>query len=199
MNENEVKPAEQSATNPFDTSREEEELNSLKAELEQARASIEKDFATHMSNLSDEAMEELFLSDKVAFYEAVLKEQNAFLEKNINSKIAKANELEKSIGQKKNFAAIDEARKAFETAHPDAKVSVDELLAFYEKEIPPNIAEQLSKLDPLSFFEELYALYQSVKNPNEQENQQLPKALNGVSSDTSNISSGMSNSYFDRL
>lgn len=67
--------------NPFDTTAEENELNALNAELEQARASLEGDFAKYAAENTSAELEELFFENKEEFFKAILEMQNTFLSK----------------------------------------------------------------------------------------------------------------------
>ena len=68
--ENEQVAAAGEPQNPFDTSAEQGELDAINAELEQARASIESDFAKFAAANTTPEMEEQFFEDKEAFYAA---------------------------------------------------------------------------------------------------------------------------------
>lgn len=188
--------------NPFDTSAEESELNALQAELEQAQASIESDFAKQMADNTTPEMEELFFEDKEAFYKQILEAQNAYLAENITPKIERRDALSSDISQKKQFGSIDAALNAFKEKYPDA--DADALMAFFQNEIPPQVQQELQALPPERFFEEVYALYQAVKNGGggnvEGENaEQLPRQINGVPNSSNEVRQGSADLPFTRI
>lgn len=158
---------------------EEDELAAVEAELEQARASIEKDFAAYMANKTDEQMEELFFENKTAFYEAILQEQNVFLQSTIEPKMQRAEALRGDINQKKQFQALEEAKAAFLQSHPDA--DIENLMQFYLNELPPRVAKELEALFPsLEFFEKVYELMNAQGGGEvRQEEQSLPTQIQG--------------------
>ncbi len=194
------KMPEQNTNNPFDTREDELALMGIEKELAQARESIESNFAKHAAQNTDEKLEELFFSDKEAFYLQVLQMQNAFLEDQFGSKLKQEEELKGRISQKKAFGSIDEAANAFQQAHPEA--NVNELMQFYSEEVPSKIQLMLDKLDPNQFFDELYKIYQSVQGTPTQQGQapqQLPRELKGAPSQAGTEGQNNSNLPFERL
>lgn len=201
---------EQGATNPFDISAEESELKALQAEIEQARASLETDFAKFEAEkfASDQAFQELIFENAEAFFAQILQDQNAYLAQNFTPKVERAEQLNADIAQKQQFGAIDAAAKAFMQNHPEA--DINELMRFFSEELPPKVQNELQSLPPEQFFEELFALYEQVKNgaganaqqaepePAQQEN--LPQQIQGVPTQSSQAQSGgYSENAFDRL
>lgn len=187
--------------NPFDISAEESELNALKAEIEQAQASLETDFAKFEAEKfnADADFQELVFEKPEEFFKQVLQDQNAFLAEKITPKVERAEQLNADISQKRQFGAIDKALNAFKEAHPD--VNVDEMMNFFVNEVPPQIQTELQKLPPEQFFEEVLAFYQQVKNgasgenaqnagvaPTQEEN--LPQQIQGVPTEASQVQGG---------
>lgn len=157
---------------------EEDELSAIEAELEQARASIEKDFAAYMANKTDEQMEELFFENKIAFYEAILQEQNAFLQSTIEPKMQRAQALRGDIAQKKQFQALEQAKEAFLQNHPDA--DIESLMQFYLNDLPPRVAKELEALFPsLEFFERVFELMNASNPSEETQEEKLPQQIQG--------------------
>lgn len=196
------------AQNPFDISAEESELNALNAELEQAQASLEADFAKVEAEKfsNDTAFQELVFEQPEAFFQQVLQDQNAFLAEKITPKVERANQLNADISQKKQFGAIDAALKTFQAAHPD--VNVDELMNFFVNQLPPEIQNQLQSLPPEQFFEELLALFEKVQNGAGGANAQnsgvvptqedLPQQIQGVPTEATQVQGGSRESYLSR-
>lgn len=186
-----------SQQNPFDTSAEEAELNALQAELQQAQASIERDFAKQMAADTTPELEELFFDDKEAFYLQILQAQNAFLTENITPKVERSKALSADISQKKQFSSIDAALKAFKQKYPE--VDTDALMAFFQNEVPSQVQQELQQLPPERFFEELYKLYQAVKSGGGQQNETLPQQIEGVPSTTNEARRDNSELPFARI
>jgi hypothetical protein len=193
--------AGQEAANPFDTSAEESELQALQAEITQAQASLEGDFAKYWAENNDTPeTDELYFEDKEAFMKKVLQDQNAYLDERLRPKIQRANELGADISQKQQFGAIDSAVKAFKEKHPD--VDENELMKFFNEQIPPEVQAQLQQLPPEQFFEELLALYNGVTGgagEQAQGEEQLPQQINGVAS-SEGVANGVSGENpFERM
>ncbi|KAA6234356.1 hypothetical protein FMM56_00965 [Campylobacter sp. LR264d] len=167
--------------NEFDDREEQLELAALQKELEQAGASIEKDFASYMAKNTTSELEELFFENKEAFYMQILQNQNIFLEENINPKLARSKELEGKISEKKSLSNIQAAAQNFLQSHPD--VDINDLMRFFIEELGAKVKTQIESLPPEQFFEALYELYKRA-NKEEVINEPLPKKLSGVPSDT---------------
>lgn len=168
--------------NPYATDEEEAALAALEQEIAQSEESLESDFADFAASRVDEKLEELFFEDKKAFFQAILKMQNEFLQ-NLRDKQSQANNLRGDIAMKKSFASIEEAGAAFEAAHPE--VSVDVLLDFYANDLSPRVKTQLDKLEPQAFFEALFSEWQKAQGGT-QEQEKLPQQLNGNNQELNN-------------
>ncbi|ARJ55917.1 hypothetical protein [Campylobacter cuniculorum] len=176
---------------PFSTQEDEAALKALESEIAQASQSLESDFAKFASGKIDERMEELFFENKEEFFKQVLQWQNEFLG-DYRSKIQKRDALNNDIQIKKSFSAIEAAQKAFEEAHPD--VDVEELLDFYQQDLPPRLKNELDKAKPQDFFELLLEYFSKAsdraQNAEKQEQTGLPKRLEGTSSGVQENDSG---------
>ena len=175
---------------PYDYTSEETELEAISKELEQAQASIEGDVAKSIAQKITPEMEELIFEDKEAFILEVFKLQNAYLEENINPKVARAKELQEGISKKQAMQGIGIAQEAFLQKHPE--VDVNALMEFFLS-LPPQDQERLGSLDPNNFFEELYVIYQNKNSKNKEgegESEGLPKQLNGVGNNSALSKSG---------
>lgn len=160
---------------PYSYDAEEKELEAISKELEQAQASIEGDVAKDIATKITPELEELFFDDKEAFLLEIFKLQNTYLEENINPKVARAKELEGSIGQKQAMQGISIAQEKFAQAHPE--VDINEMMEFFLS-LPPQEQQRLGQLQPDAFFEELYKLF--TKTNGESESTHLPTQLQGV-------------------
>ncbi len=168
------------------------ELETLKREIAQAEASLENDFAKHMAEKTDEKLEDLFFNNKVDFYRSVLVEQNDFLNDHISKKINKAVALSEEIENSKKSQEIEEAKAKFLEKHKDENIDFDELVDFYNEELPQKYKREIDKLDGVQFFQSIYDLFQAAQGENMQEGKayareeerNLPKEVkgNGVSS-----------------
>lgn len=186
--------------NPFDTTAEENELNALNAELEQARASLEGDFAKYAAENTSAELEELFFENKEEFFKAILEMQNTFLSEGIGAKEARASQLTTDINQKKQFSQIEVAKNAFEAKHPE--ISVETLLQFYQEALPPKIVSQLDALQPEQFFEELYNIYKAMNGEGETKQEQgekLPQQISGTPQSSEAANGAGSELPFQRL
>nr|WP_156535531.1 Coiled-coil domain-containing protein [Helicobacter pylori] len=168
------------------------ELETLKREIAQAEASLENDFAKHMAEKTDEKLEDLFFSNKVDFYRSVLVEQNDFLNDHVSKKVNKALALSEEIENSKKSQEIEEAKAKFLEKHKDENIDFNELMDFYEEELPQKYRREIDKLDGVQFFQSIYDLFkvaqgenmQEEKKANAREEESLPKEVkgNGVSS-----------------
>ncbi|MGN8368022.1 Coiled-coil domain-containing protein [Helicobacter pylori] len=168
------------------------ELETLKREIAQAEASLENDFAKHMAEKTDEKLEDLFFNNKVDFYRSVLVEQNDFLNSNISKKINKAVALSEEIENSKKSQEIEEAKAKFLEKHKDENIDFNELVDFYNEELPQKYKREIDKLDGVQFFQSIYDLFKAAQGENMQEGKayareeerNLPKEVkgNGVSS-----------------
>lgn len=195
-------PADTAAQNPFDTSAEQGELDALTAELEQARASIEGDFAKFAAANTTPELEEQFFEDKEAFYKAILEMQNAYLAENITPKAQRAATLQGDIAQKQQFGAIDAAVKGFQQAHPD--VDVNQLMEWFLANVPPQVQQEIQALPPEQMFEEIYNLFTMQGQGGEQGQEgggeeNLPQQIQGVPSNAEQLGGSRGGSYVTRL
>ncbi|ANT42646.1 hypothetical protein [Helicobacter phage FrB41M] len=168
------------------------ELETLKREIAQAEASLENDFAKHMAEKTDEKLEDLFFNNKVDFYRFILVEQNDFLNDHISKKINKAVALNEEIENSKKSQEIEEAKAKFLEKHKGENIDFNELVDFYNEELPQKYKREIDKLDGVQFFQSIYDLFKATQGENMQEGKayareeerNLPKEVkgNGVSS-----------------
>ncbi|GAA8361614.1 hypothetical protein HpDR37_28540 [Helicobacter pylori] len=168
------------------------ELETLKREIAQAEASLENDFAKHMAEKTDEKLEDLFFNNKVDFYRSVLVEQNDFLNDHVSKKVNKALALSEEIENSKKSQEIEEAKAKFLEKHKDENIDFNELMDFYDEELPQKYRREIDKLDGVQFFQSIYDLFKVAQGENMQEEnkanareeESLPKEVkgNGVSS-----------------
>ncbi len=89
------------------------ELETLKREIAQAEASLERDFIKHMVDKTNEKVEDLFFSDKPEFYRFVFTEQNNYLREKLTDKVSKAMSLSDEIQRDKDAEEIDGSLRNF--------------------------------------------------------------------------------------
>ncbi|WQT44021.1 Coiled-coil domain-containing protein [Helicobacter pylori] len=164
------------------------ELETLKREIAQAEASLEQDFIKHMVDKTNEKVEDLFFSNKPEFYRFVFTEQNNYLREKLTDKVSKAMDLSDEIQRDKDAEEIERDKQAFLKKHPEA--DFNELLDFYNEEIPNRIKKEIDKLDGVAFFEAVLDYFNAInakeeepKKENKEEEKELPKEAlgNGVS------------------
>ncbi|UOR83737.1 Coiled-coil domain-containing protein [Helicobacter pylori] len=164
------------------------ELETLKREIAQAEASLEQDFIKHMVDKTNEKVEDLFFSDKPEFYRFVFTEQNNYLREKLTDKVSKAMVLSDEIQRDKDAEEIEKDKQAFLNKHPE--VDFNQLLEFYEEELPKRIKTQIDKLEGVAFFEAVLDYFNAInakeeepKKENQEEERPLPKEAlgNGVS------------------
>lgn len=173
---------ESAQENPFDTSKQEQELTAIEAELEQARQSIEGDFAKFAAQSITPEDEDLFFDKREEFFKKVLQMQNDYLESNITPKAERAQTLRGEINNKKTAQGFDKALQEFTQKYPD--VNVEELLGVLEQ-CPPDVIEKLKALPPLQMLETLLAIQKELQGSSQEASASeptLPKQLQGVSS-----------------
>lgn len=167
----------------FDTSKDIEELQGLQKELADIEASVESDFAKYISEVTnnDASFEEMFFSDREAFFKRVIEEQNKFVQNLVEPRLQRANELQTNIQGKNELANIENIKQKFQSEHPD--VDVGELIKFFVEELPAKVQEQI-KVQPIEeFFNIVYELYsQQYQEPQEEEQiqEELPEQTQGV-------------------
>ncbi len=166
------------------------ELETLKREIAQSEASLESDFAKHMAEKTDEKLEDLFFNNKADFYKFVLKEQNDFLNERVTKKLDKAIALNEEIETSKKKEEVEKAKAEFLEQHKDENIDFNELVDFYNEELPQKYKREIDKLEGAAFFQAIYDLFKAsqgedkeAKEANEEE-RSLPKEVqgNGVSS-----------------
>lgn len=165
----------QQPVNPFDTSGQESELSQLQGELEQSTSAIDNNFAEYYAENMPDEVEELFFEDKVQFLLEVEKAKQSFIEEKIAPLQQRASELEQSIAQNKQGAAIWEAQTKFSKAYPDA--DLDSLLKFYNEELSPKQKQSLeTEGDLFKAYEKVYHYMQGGSNEDERPSKRnLPK------------------------
>lgn len=199
--ENEQVAAAGEPQNPFDTSAEQGELDAINAELEQARASIESDFAKFAAANTTPEMEEQFFEDKEAFYATILQMQNEYLAQNITPKAERAAALQSDITQKQQFGAIDAAVKVFQQNHPD--VDLNQLMQWFSQAVPPQIQQEIQALPPEQMFEEILKLFEMQQGQGQGQGgegeENLPQQIQGVPSNAEQLGGSRGGSYVTRL
>ncbi|GAA9279068.1 hypothetical protein TH0225_06460 [Helicobacter pylori] len=164
------------------------ELETLKREIAQAEASLEQDFIKHMVDKTNEKVEDLFFSNKPEFYRFVFTEQNNYLKERLTDKVGRAMDLSDEIQNAKDAEEIEKDKEAFLKKHPE--VDFNELLEFYNEEIPNRLKKQIDKLEGVAFFEAILNYFNAVfakeeepKSEEKEEESKLPKEAlgNGVS------------------
>ncbi|MGL2391963.1 Coiled-coil domain-containing protein [Helicobacter pylori] len=163
------------------------ELETLKREIAQAEASLEQDFIKHMVDKTNEKAEDLFFSNKPEFYRFVFTEQNNYLREKLTDKVGRAMDLSDEIQRDRENEEIEKDKEAFLKKHPE--VDFNELLDFYNEEVPNRIKKQIDKLEGEAFFEAILDYLNAVMAKQEEsksekeEESKLPKEVlgNGVS------------------
>ncbi|WRB33737.1 Coiled-coil domain-containing protein [Helicobacter pylori] len=171
------------------------ELETLKREIMQAEASLEQDFIKHMVDKTNEKVEDLFFSNKPEFYRFIFTEQNNYLREKLTDKVSKAMALSDEIQSDKDAEEIEKDKEAFLKKHPN--IDFNELLDFYNEELPQKFKIEIDKLDGVQFFQAIYDFFKAAQGENIQEEgkayareeeRNLPKEVlgNGVSSSGAN-------------
>ncbi|MGL2397815.1 Coiled-coil domain-containing protein [Helicobacter pylori] len=163
------------------------ELETLKREIAQAEASLEQDFIKHMVDKTNEKVEDLFFSNKPEFYRFVFTEQNNYLREKLTDKVGRAMDLSDEIQRDRENEEIEKDKEAFLKKHPE--VDFNELLDFYNEEVPNRLKKQIDKLEGEAFFEAILDYLNAVMAKQEEsksekeEESKLPKEVlgNGVS------------------
>lgn len=181
--------------NPFDSSLEKSELESLQRELQGLEETKNADFAKYLSQSLSPEEKELFFEDEEAFFKNVLNKEEEFLAQRIGDKKNRAAQLEQTIAQKNSFSILEKAESDFLKKNPNA--DTDAMIDFYENDLPPREKRKLDNLPPDEFFESLYQVYSQSKTPSKKEN--LPKRTQGTPMDVENADYQSSDGYFERL
>lgn len=179
----------------YDATAEIQELEGLQNEIDQLELSIEENGAEFLASNLNEQEQDLFFDNPKEFFKAMMTKLNTFYNEQIGSKKGRMQELQGRIKEKETYASLDKAQKAFEETHKD--ISVDELMAFAQEELPPRVHREIVKMPPL---EALNAIYEYYKKNNGSEEQSLPKQAQGTELDAQNIDTKMSSDdYFNRV
>ncbi len=164
------------------------ELETLKREIAQAEASLEQDFIKHMVDKTNEKVEDLFFSNKPEFYRFVFTEQNNYLKEKLTDKVGRAMDLSDEIQSDKDAEEIERDKQAFLKKHPE--IDFNDLLDFYNEEIPNRLKKEIDKLEGVAFFEAILDYFNALnakeeepKSEAKEEEKELPKEAlgNGVS------------------
>lgn len=178
----------QEQTNEYDTTQEQGQLEAIQKELQDIEASVENDFAEHISALidNDSVLEELFFSDRVTFFKKVIEEQNKFVNALVEPRVAKAKELQDTIAGKSELANIEAIKQDFQSRHPE--VNIKELIAFFVNELPQRVQEEIKSQPIEAFFDlvyEIYAAQNAEEAPSEESPpEDLPAQAQGVAVDS---------------
>ncbi|AQQ59380.1 hypothetical protein XJ32_03940 [Helicobacter bilis] len=179
----------QEPTSEYDTTQEQGQLEAIQKELQDIEASVENDFAEHISALidNDSVLEELFFSDRVTFFKKVIEEQNKFVSALVEPRAAKAKELQDTIAGKSEMANIEAIKQDFQSRHPE--VDIKELIAFFANELPPRVQEEIKSQPIEAFFDLVYEIYAAQNAPQEEVQEEslpedLPAQAQGVAVDS---------------
>lgn len=180
----------QEPTSEYDTTQEQGQLEAIQKELQDIEASVENDFAEHISALidNDSVLEELFFSDRVTFFKKIIEEQNKFVSALVEPRVAKAKELQDTIAGKSELANIEAIKQDFQSRHPE--VDIKELIAFFANELPPRVQEEIKSQPIEAFFDLVYEIYaaqnapQEEAPPEESPPEDLPAQAQGVAVDS---------------
>ncbi|TLE07368.1 hypothetical protein [Helicobacter bilis] len=178
----------QEQTNEYDTTQEQGQLEAIQKELQDIEASVENDFAEHISALidNDSVLEELFFSDRVTFFKKVIEEQNKFVNALVEPRVAKVKELQDTIAGKSELANIEAIKQDFQSRHPE--VNIKELIAFFANELPQRVQEEIKSQPIEAFFDLVYEIYaaQNAEEapPEESPPEDLPAQAQGVAVDS---------------
>lgn len=177
--------------NPYDTTGDIQQLEAIHKELSDIEASIENDFAEHISEIldQDQVFEELFFSDRVTFFKKVLEEQNRYVEAILQPRMQKAQELSDSITQKNELGFLESIKQDFMQRNPD--VDIQALIMFYMEDLPPRVQEEIQKAPKEQFFDIVYDIYQKSQPQPREEALPAQSEGVGVSSEQADIDHNM--------
>ncbi len=186
------------------------ELETLKREIAQIEASLENDFAKHMAEHTDEKLEDLFFNNKVDFYKYVLTAQNNYLKEHVKHVIDKADKalaLSDEIETSKKQAEVEKAKADFLSKHKDENINMQELINFYNEEVPAKYKKEIEQLEGVEFFDAIYEMLKVAKGENEvakkeeevakDEEKELPKEVKG--NGVSGVNSAMNQNVMTRF
>lgn len=186
---------------PYDTTAEQAEMDGINKELQDIEASVENDFISYISDLidNDSVFEELFFSDRKAFFKKVIEEQNNFVSSLIEPRAQRMNELQGQIAQKTELGNLEAIKQNFQAQHPD--VDVKELIRFFTEDLSPKVQEQIKEQPIEQFFNIVYeimkaqtaqaqAMQNTQQNPTQETpTQDLPAQAQGVAVDSEQANS----------
>lgn len=157
-------------------------LNDLKSGVTSIQEGLAKELAEMVENNPE--LEDLFFEDKEAFFKKIIEFQDKVVNERIVDRQNELEEFDKNAQFESGLQALEQAKKAFQEAHPD--VNADELMQFYLT-LPQDVQAQLDSLAPDALFEKLFELYQAQGGAQQGQQDQLPKQLNGMPSDASEL------------
>lgn len=157
-------------------------LNDLKSGVASIQEGLAKELAEMVENNPE--LEDLFFEDKEAFFKKIIEFQDKVVNERIVDRQNELEEFDKNAQFESGLQALEQAKKAFQEAHPD--VNADELMQFYLT-LPQDVQAQLDSLAPDALFEKLFELYQAQGGAQQGQQDQLPKQLNGMPSDASEL------------
>ena len=157
-------------------------LNDLKSGVASIQEGLAKELAEMVENNPE--LEDLFFEDKEAFFKKIIEFQDKVVNERIVDRQNELEEFDKNAQFESGLQALEQAKKAFQEAHPD--VNADELMQFYLT-LPQDVQAQLDSLAPDALFEKLFELNQAQGGAQQGQQDQLPKQLNGMPSDASEL------------
>lgn len=157
-------------------------LNDLKSGVASIQEGLAKELAEMVENNPE--LEDLFFEDKEAFFKKIIEFQDKVVNERIVDRQNELEEYDKNAQFESGLQALEQAKKAFQEAHPD--VNADELMQFYLT-LAQDVQAQLDSLAPDALFEKLFELYQAQGGAQQGQQDQLPKQLNGMPSDASEL------------
>lgn len=157
-------------------------LSDLKSGVASIQEGLAKELAEMVENNPE--LEDLFFEDKEAFFKKIIEFQDKVVNERIVDRQNELEEYDKNAQFESGLQALEQAKKAFQEAHPD--VNADELMQFYLT-LPQDVQAQLDSLAPDALFEKLFELYQAQGGAQQGQQDQLPKQLNGMPSDASEL------------
>lgn len=194
--ENLETPQEQ--TSEFDTTQDVAELDGIQKELSDIEASLESNFAKYISDMidNDSNFEELFFSDREAFFKKVIDLQNKFVSELVEPRMARANELQNTIQGKNELANIEAIKQDFMARHPD--VDIQELIRFFAEDLSPRVQSQIKEQPMENFFDIVFEIYSQQMQPQGQGQEELPQQAQGVAVSSEDAESNSSQLQMNR-
>lgn len=162
-----------------------EQLQALQSELNQVIESIEGDFAKKcVQYTQDPDIEELFFSDREAFFKKILEYQNEVFTQEIDQRQEKIQNLQGEISLENRLEEIEKAKQEFSAQNP--QVDTDELLAFFTT-LPEEVQKELESLPSEQIFPMLLELKNQAEGAQEESAQDLPKQVAGSPANVSSV------------